>query len=304
MQARPKFRMTRKLQLPPTAGPSRYWLGPKMWLLRSTGWSATTSDKPPRIACTHIGGTTWWLHMSAAKLKLALSSRSRFCTLTFTVSLRFAAAMGQVFSIKFTWKQSLSLNSARTSASLKQYPPWQSQSAKVEGSCHLVHVCGRFASQFHLSLEFCPNFWADFSRGSNLSSCRSRNHVGRSVWGAQEAHFFLSLHSKWWPSEWQQTTQVSPCPIYVLSSHTESLSGFRLRMAKQRSKNVRLENSAQNQKTWGTLEANNSEKNWQWLFSLFPWPSSMLKKRLLYPPIFSHSLLSGNSLLHRNLFNW
>lgn len=126
MQARPKFRMTRKLQLPRTAGPSRYWLGPKMWLLRSTGWSLTTSDKPPRIACTHIGGTTWWLHMSAAKLKLALSSRSRFCTLTFTVSLRFEAVMGQVFSIKFTWKQCLSFHSARTFASLKQYSPWQS----------------------------------------------------------------------------------------------------------------------------------------------------------------------------------
>ena len=57
MQARPKFRITRKLRLPRTAGPSRYWLGPKMWLLQSTGWSATRSDKPPNedSLCTYWG---------------------------------------------------------------------------------------------------------------------------------------------------------------------------------------------------------------------------------------------------------
>ena len=82
MQARPKFRMTRKLQLPRTAGPSRYWLGPKMWLLQSTGWSATRSDKPPRIGLYTYWGNHLLVDMSAAKLKLALSSRSRFCTLT------------------------------------------------------------------------------------------------------------------------------------------------------------------------------------------------------------------------------
>lgn len=86
------------------------------------------------------------------------------------------------------------------------------------------------------------------------------------------------------------------------------MSGFRL--ARQRSKNVRLENSAQNQKTWGTLEANNSEKNWQWLFSLFPWPSSMLRKKTLVPSnIFSFSPVwkqspSPESLQLIELWGW
>ncbi len=107
-----------KQQDPPDTG----W-GPKC--LRSTGCRATRSDKSPRIACTHIGGTTWWLHpgsqvpfkalnmcnMSRVQLKLALYSCSGICTLCFNVALRFplrfAIATGQVFSIKFTWKQCL-----------------------------------------------------------------------------------------------------------------------------------------------------------------------------------------------------
>lgn len=127
--------------------------------------------------------------MSRVKLKLALYSCSGFCTLTFTFSLRFATAMGQVVSIKFTWTQFLSFDSNKSWGLLPSARNFVCGSFEQlivsnkvsQPRSREVATWSTFAGGLlpnFIFLEFCPNFWLIFLEVPTYQAAEAETMLG------------------------------------------------------------------------------------------------------------------------------